>query len=656
MRRFVTLLALALPVIANGAELKNSTDDSLNALPSTNKSKAQQSANLDTPLIWTAIGKTSSGLHLSPLRKIHYFSPPRCGLVDEVDNHLQCSVPDELEPAIAGVRRHFRIACTAHDFCYRHGAATYGRTRKQCDDDFLRDMKIACGLTYSGRKDRLECGIRADTMWTVVRTAGITAYRLKTLPQADPLDVFKYGPSRVCEYDNRAFSDRPRWPRVGDVDGDGRSDLVFYSRPSGIANADGKIQIRTLLARPGGAWSERRAWVDWGIPSNARLLRRPMLVADIDGDRLDDLIFIAQSDPRFLDIHALIAIGDGSWRARKERVPVSLGPTLIPGTGPLDHATLTGDIDGDGRADLIFPTATLTGLKVISLLSRGEGTWAPHLQRIGSNRLVHLYPTRVGDVDGDSRADLVFMYHRDENTRTGEPSGLMVMTLRSEITAGDGAPPDSPQVTGSWVAHEVKISWGLGVNPGMMGDVNADGRSDLIFLYQHPRDGLEVRTLRSNWVASADSGFPAQRWSASSLTIGWAKSVHQFPTVVGDFNGDHRADLLMLMLDDSNPGVLVAGLFSRRGGGWDRRIQPVVWNGNYLEFPTITGDVDGNGRAELILLHLASNRISVASLSFNHASNWIRRDSPTEIDRGTVAAPIAGREISLLEDGKWRHQ
>ena len=51
----------------------------------------------------------------------------------------------------------FRAACVTHDFCYRHGVATYNVTRDECDSDFYDDMKEACnGLGGLGVLDLVD--------------------------------------------------------------------------------------------------------------------------------------------------------------------------------------------------------------------------------------------------------------------------------------------------------------------------------------------------------------------------------------------------------------------------------------------------------------------------------------------------------------------
>jgi len=101
-----------------------------------------------------------------------------------------CSVPtvvrlaDEYHDRYA---RRFEDACIAHDYCYRHGHATYGDRRADCDRMFLDDMKTSCN-------DRLEldpgnaaeCRLAASEFHLAVRRSGAKRFRS--------------GDSSYCEY------------------------------------------------------------------------------------------------------------------------------------------------------------------------------------------------------------------------------------------------------------------------------------------------------------------------------------------------------------------------------------------------------------------------------------------------------------------------
>ncbi len=81
----------------------------------------------------------------------HAWSRPKspCG----GDKPLGCSVPLLISLASESHSHYndvFYDACAQHDYCYRHGQATYGTDRKRCDDEFLRDMQDLCPPAAEG--------------------------------------------------------------------------------------------------------------------------------------------------------------------------------------------------------------------------------------------------------------------------------------------------------------------------------------------------------------------------------------------------------------------------------------------------------------------------------------------------------------------------
>jgi hypothetical protein len=78
----------------------------------------------------------------------------------------------------------FRKPCVAHDFCYRHGSATYGLERLQCDEKFYDDMRQACNagglLDVLDPKERTICEFAANRTYAAVREHGEEAFRSST--------------------------------------------------------------------------------------------------------------------------------------------------------------------------------------------------------------------------------------------------------------------------------------------------------------------------------------------------------------------------------------------------------------------------------------------------------------------------------------------
>ena len=72
-----------------------------------------------------------------------------------------------------GHRKLFTKACLKHDLCYHHEPATSGKTQKQCDQEFLSNMLVAC----EDAKNFKKCERWAKVMYKSLRAFGGLAYR-----------------------------------------------------------------------------------------------------------------------------------------------------------------------------------------------------------------------------------------------------------------------------------------------------------------------------------------------------------------------------------------------------------------------------------------------------------------------------------------------
>lgn len=103
-------------------------------------------------------------------------STPACGN----GQPLGCSIPvavDLLTERLDEAKDLFEPACTQHDFCYRHGAATYGHQREDCDREFKQLMEQACRDQHALEKiswatNPVSCKALAGQMHRAVRRYG----------------------------------------------------------------------------------------------------------------------------------------------------------------------------------------------------------------------------------------------------------------------------------------------------------------------------------------------------------------------------------------------------------------------------------------------------------------------------------------------------
>ena len=135
---------------------------------------------------------------ITSLRKYSWGRPESpCG----GDKPLGCSLPflvSLTSESHSHYQKEFYDACAQHDYCYRHGVASYGLDRKTCDDEFLLDMHNLCPPAAEGTLERIAelmgdsvasrpvCLNVADDYYAAVRRYGE--------------DKFQMASSTYCEY------------------------------------------------------------------------------------------------------------------------------------------------------------------------------------------------------------------------------------------------------------------------------------------------------------------------------------------------------------------------------------------------------------------------------------------------------------------------
>ncbi len=224
------------------------------------------------------------------------------------------------------------------------------------------------------------------------------------------------------------------------------------------------------------------------------------------------------------------------------------------GWGGMRHLVAPGDWDGDARADLLGITTDGT-----MYLYRGLGTgrfvsgkavgwgWGAMTSVVG-----------VGDLDGDGRRDLVAL------DGTG--------TARTYSGNGRGGFVRSTVLATEWSDVDALVG---------VGDWDRDGRPDLI-----TRDTAGRMTTRFATATGLEAPSTwGNGWGGTRVLVG-----------PGDWDGDGRNDLLAISAAD-------AGLRLYRGTGARDFATPTA-----LQLPVaqvrdtlVIGDLDGNGRSELVV-------------------------------------------------------
>ena len=333
----------------------------------------------------------------------------------------------------------------------------------------------------------------------------------------------------------------------------------------------------TLAVRNFGASAAAGGWENQAV--TARTL------ADVNGDGRADIVgfgyagtyvALANADGTFGDARLAIANfgvgrGAGGWE-NGDRYPRVLA-----------------DVNGDGRADIVGFGETATYVA----LGNADGTFSAAFTAVanfgagaagGGWGSQNTYQRALADVNGDGRADIVGFGF----------SGTYVALANANGTFGEGrlvlANFGAGRPAGGWDSQSLF--------PRMLGDVNGDGRADIVAF------GQEATYTA---LATADGGFaPAAlatgEFGRREAAGGWT-SQERHTRRVADVNGDNLDDIIgfgergaYVALANGTGGFNPSQLASTAFGAGDAA---GGWRNDNL-YPRMAADVNGDGLADLV--------------------------------------------------------
>jgi RHS repeat-associated protein len=281
------------------------------------------------------------------------------------------------------------------------------------------------------------------------------------------------------------------------------------------------------------------------------------------------------------------------------------GPNYNPSADPwiaLDpdgNSPTPADVNGDGKTDLIRakrwgPEAN--SFELLVLYSQGDGTF---VETATGSSLEWSEPDTsnlVADIDSDGRADVITL-NRMSETET---------EIRVAYGLGDAS--------FEWVNHGTYsgLSWPLGEIPQTgailavktwgVGDLNGDGLLDLIgAAYESGAVTLQYAITKPQR-SGFQTGSQATPWDWEPRNDDKAG----LSFAVGDLNGDGMADIARtdgyyLWMT----GVVEVHVALSRGGAGGFHLEHSVVSlppGNFVVVPTLLGDLNADGKDELVLV------------------------------------------------------
>lgn len=319
----------------------------------------------------------------------------------------------------------------------------------------------------------------------------------------------------------------PNSVAFGELNGDGKLDLVIANAGPGEANPSGKT-VSVLLNRGDGRFGVRRDYRTGLSPTS-------VAIGDLNGDGKMDL---ATANEDGNSVSVLLNAGDGSFQTRRDF-----------GTGGRPYSVAIGDVNEDGKLDLASANAAFGEHTISVLLNRVDGNFEPKRD----------YPVRygpewvtIGDLNGDGKPDLAFAgsgvsvllnsgsgsFEAEAHYPTPRGSASVAIGDLNGDGKADLATANVATDTTSVLLNRGDGSFGVrrdyraGDSPFSVaiGDVNGDGTSDLVTAND---DGRSVSVLANTGSGSFQ---PKRDYRTGPIDAG------PVSVALGDVNGDHRPD------------------------------------------------------------------------------------------------------------------
>jgi hypothetical protein len=367
---------------------------------------------------------------------------------------------------------------------------------------------------------------------------------------------------------------------AADVNGDGKLDLL-------VAATTGATGVVSVLS--GNGDGTFRAPVMY---ASGGLFGLSVVVADVNGDGKPDLLVANEcafdsnvncGNPAGM-VGVLLGNGDGTFQAA---VTYSSGGGGIP-------SVAVGDVNGDGKADLILADACVGGYcgnTVGVQLGYGDGSFqAPVSYGSGGYGLTSV---AVADVNGDGKLDLLATNNCVSSSNCS--SGILGVLLNN----GDGT-------------FQAAVSYGSGgqyAESVAMADVNGDGKPDLVVANQCASSNCTDNSAVGVLLGNGDGTFQA--------AVSYGSGGHySYSLAVADVNGDGKPDILVLNECASSSDCSSGGVVGVLLGNGDGTFQPTVTynSGGYAAYALAVGDVNNDGKLDLVVASLcASNNCTVGA-------------------------------------------
>jgi hypothetical protein len=393
---------------------------------------------------------------------------------------------------------------------------------------------------------------------------------------------------------------------VTDIDGDGNLD-IYSGMAGGPFFGGDQFEIGeayVLLGKGDGTFQGATASPASYAGNN---------LADVNGDgKLDLVSEVTSTGQQTLHFTTYAGRSDGSFAPG--------GPVLDVGTITVPNVTqgastysgvglksfTVADVNGDGRADLLFIPNILTSYYQRSILCVAEGNTDASFAQPSCVELPSLLTNpaplpgggtdfdyqfyvnnlQVQDLNGDGKPDIFYSYQDNDYGTNSINAGFVVQPGNGDGTFGAPKPLQlysNPTAPNALTTPQFNV----------LADVNNDGRADLITTLLSGTYPSYTTTVYLN-LNNGDGTFKP----ATTLQLGFA-ALH-IGVQAADMNGDGKMDLIAEGNDSSGNGNITITPGNGDGTFAQPKLTPVV-SGDEINGFTL-GDFNGDGKMDVAIV------------------------------------------------------
>jgi elongation factor P hydroxylase len=351
---------------------------------------------------------------------------------------------------------------------------------------------------------------------------------------------------------------------VGDLNGDGKSDLVVANRDSNTVS----VLLNTTAA--GATTPTFAPKVDFAAGS----FPNSVAVADLNGDGKPDLV-VANLTANSVSV-LLNTTAPGA-------AAPSFAPKVDFAAGAYPHSVTVADLNGDGKPDLVVANLNANSVSVL-LNTTAPGAAAPSFApKVDFAAGAYPYSVAVADLNGDGKPDLV--------VANLNVSVLLNTTVIGAATIVPDFPPAAVFATG---AVPVSVA---------VGDLNGDGKPDIVVSNISRGTGGNTISVLLN------TTMPGAATPSFTPHVDFAGGDEPLSVAIADLNGDGRPDIAVVDYQTQSVGVLIN---QTAPGASTPSFAPLV---NFAVGPgpdgLAIGDLNGDGKPDLVVTNQGSDSVSV---------------------------------------------